>query len=807
MATTRNAFRWFAATLFRFRWLVLGVVVASALISVPYARRLRFDFSPEALIADVDSGFARQAHDKFGKETRSIIIVLEATGDRDIFSPAALNWQYQTHLAILEGAAIRRLKSLATLRVPRSSSILRPRRFDWLFASKTHDSESAQILRDRATQVKQFEGVFFSRDLSCTAIYAFLHDDDDKIDEVAAVASDVEQVLLENPAPAGYRVHLSGLPYVRVKIIDQLKDDQTFLIPLAGCCLGITLVVLFRCVSSLVLPLVCLGIGMLWTVAVMAGWNQPINIINNVLPIVLLVTGASSCVHILSRFAEESGPGVTRSEVTRSVMSHMIPACFLAMVTTAIGFLSLLLANADILQQFGWQAAMGLGMVLVSISTVFTSMGSWFRAPAIRLPKATSNKVSRVERVCLFSFKRPRLVMTVTLIPMLLAIVWSLGLLGGKGVQVNTFLVESIDEESPEIQSLAIIEEKLGGFLPVEVILKTDESGQLSTIDSMNKIRRIQAEITRCDGVSRAYSFVDVISIADAFLVGGPVITDGEPIKDDLRTDRRLVRIREALQRARVSSGIAQFITKDELEARILVHIKDVGTHRSRTIVAALDRALAREFPDGCGIQTRLTGEMYLAIDSLDGFVIELLFSLFLAALLIFVVLAIFFRSPRIGLVSILPNITPLLVTLGYMGLRGYDLDVANVTVFAIGLGIAVDDTIHFLARFQDELLVDGVVQQAMKRTARGSGHAILLTTVLIVGGMVVLLNSSFIPTQRFAELTIVTMLAALLGDLLLLPAIIRCVYRQQARSDPHHLSDPLGPAANPSETPLVAAN
>jgi len=172
-----------------------------------------------------------------------------------------------------------------------------------------------------------------------------------------------------------------------------------------------------------------------------------------------------------------------------------------------------------------------------------------------------------------------------------------------------------------------------------------------------------------------------------------------------------------------------------------------------------------------------VTGEMYLAIRSMEQFVKELLFSLLLASVVIFFVLTMFFRSIRLGLVSIVPNMAPLIVTMGYLGLRGYDLNPGNVMVFAIGLGIAVDDTIHFLARFQDELSSGRDLKQAITNTARGSGKAILLTSVLIIGGMLILLNSSFVPTRRFAELTIVTMSAALAGDLILLPAMIRLVY------------------------------
>jgi len=261
-----------------------------------------------------------------------------------------------------------------------------------------------------------------------------------------------------------------------------------------------------------------------------------------------------------------------------------------------------------------------------------------------------------------------------------------------------------------------------------------------------------------------------------------PRIPEDGPLVNDERSRLRLRRIEDQLLKKRNSSGLSLFLTKDQLEARLLINLKDTGSVRGREIIEDLEYLLAKEFPNPGPVQFKLTGEMYVGLYALDNFVMELLASLFVATLIIIIiVLGVFFRSVKLGFISIVPNMTPLVVTLGYMGIRGYDLNVANVTVFAIGLGIAVDDTIHFLSRYRDGFLVDGKVVPAIARTARGSGTAIVLTTVLIIGGMAVLLNSSFIPTKRFAELTIVTMMAALAGDLLTLPAIIRLVDRDRA--------------------------
>ena len=258
------ASNWIASSLYKFRYVIWVILLGSIVASIRYVPQLEFDFSPEALLVTDDSEVARRSHAKFGRETRTIIVAIEATGDRDIFSPECLNWQYQTQVAFAKNARILKLKSLATLRVPESIPFLRSKKLVWLFGSKNHDQDSADRFRQRITQGKQFEGLYYNSDMSCTGIFAFLRDEDDKINEIAEIVQQLKNVLKDNPAPEGYRVHLSGVPYLRVKIIDQLKNDQIFLLPIAGCFLGIVMVILFRCLGAILLPLAALGLGLLW---------------------------------------------------------------------------------------------------------------------------------------------------------------------------------------------------------------------------------------------------------------------------------------------------------------------------------------------------------------------------------------------------------------------------------------------------------------------------------------------------------------------------------------------------------------
>ena len=196
-------------------------------------------------------------------------------------------------------------------------------------------------------------------------------------------------------------------------------------------------------------------------------------------------------------------------------------------------------------------------------------------------------------------------------------------------------------------------------------------------------------------------------------------------------------------------------------------------------MIASLEARLAEAFPPGGPIEARLTGEAYVNAKALTTLIRDLFFSLVTASLVIFTLIALEFRSLRAGLIAALPNLTPLLITLGYMGLRGYDMNVANVIVFTICLGLADDNTIHFLYRFREEMHVDGDVPRAIQRAFLGTGRAIVATSILLLAGMAVLLVSTFVPTRRFAELTCVTILGNVLGVLLLLPACLVLFWKE----------------------------
>jgi predicted RND superfamily exporter protein len=354
-----------------------------------------------------------------------------------------------------------------------------------------------------------------------------------------------------------------------------------------------------------------------------------------------------------------------------------------------------------------------------------------------------------------------------------------------QNVVIDSKLIETYDEDNPVVQTMHLVENKLGGFMPLELSLTAENEGDFQDPDTFFRVAKATAYLRSLPEVTLVRSYVDLYREMDRALPGRPRFHDNAPTEDPTEGSETVVRIQDADTRLEgnknaKSNRYRDYLAEDGLHARISVHVRDVGIRRAREVYDEIKKKLAKIFPPEAGIQVRLTGDSYYSSMAMRDLIGDLFYSLVGAAAVIFVVIAILFRSLRMAIASVLPNTTPLIVTLGYMGLMaglgfsGYTMSTGNVIVFAISLGIAVDDTIHFLARFRDEVQEGGSVDDIVRRTCLGTGRAIMLTSLLIVTGLSVVHLSQFVPTRRFAELTTVTMCAALLGDLLLLPACLK---------------------------------
>jgi hypothetical protein len=350
----------------------------------------------------------------------------------------------------------------------------------------------------------------------------------------------------------------------------------------------------------------------------------------------------------------------------------------------------------------------------------------------------------------------------------------------GSRVEINSLsLLETFSNDHPAVKGVRLVEDKLSGVMPMEISLEADRPGRFLEPEVFHSVLAAERAARQLPGVLAVQSYADLFREVLAHWPGRRTSEGDEELVPSGTAGRvRLERTARFFEQFARAFHYDTYVTPDGMRARIRVRLREIGTRRTLALIEEFEAKLAESFPPGGPVAARLTGEAYVNAHALTTLIHDLYYSLLAASLVIFGLIAIEFQSLRTGLIAALPNLTPLAVTLGYMGLRGYDLNVGNVIVFTICLGLADDNTIHFLYRFREEFEASGDSDSAIRRAFLGTGRAIMATSFILLAGMAVLLFSSFVPTRRFAELTAVTILANLLGVLLLLPACLVLFWR-----------------------------
>jgi predicted RND superfamily exporter protein len=782
----------------RNRWPLLVVLAVATVASFLIAQRLKFDFTIEALFygEQEERQFSEHFNETFAHEDNLVVVMLEATGDDDVLAAPAIEWQTRMTELLARVPHAERVVSLATLRVPRqrfyggSSTMMVP----VVRQDREIDEKENRLVRAKVADTPIIDGMLISADRQCAAVVVYLRGEVNDVSDVNVVMKGIQNTLEDEPAPSGYQSHLTGLPFIRLDISQRLATDQRTIMPI---CAGLFLTILvwmYRSWSGLMIPMVSIGAAVLWTLATMVLLDEPLNIVTNVLPVLLMTVGVSNCVHVVSYFSEQSllTPG-DRLGTARRTLTHMGSACLLTCVTTAVGFLSLLVADARVLSGFGWQAAMGMAYIYIATLLAAGTLMPIMKAPDfVRTKSGTSDENadredSLLARIAVsmgdFSARRPYAALS--------GAVWVIvgALFLGSFVTIDSKLMETY------VSSMRLVEDKLGGFMPLEISLTTKDPAAFQNAETFFRVANASSYLRSLPDVSLVRSYVDLYRQIDRKLPGRTRLQDDEPneeLAEDAETRARLADAHRRLADPAIADDTPylQYLSDDGTHARISVHVRDSGIRHLRPVYEEIESRLNEILPPGTGIDVRLTGDAYYSGLALRHLISELFYSLIAAAAVIFVVIAVLFRSVRMAVASILPNVTPLVVTLGYMGLHAamghpsYVLNTGNVIVFAISLGIAVDDSIHFLARFRDELDAGGHIDDIIHRTCLGTGRAIVMTSLLIVAGLSVVHMSQFTPTRLFAELTTVTMLAALLGDLVLLPACLKIIWQWRASAE-----------------------
>jgi predicted RND superfamily exporter protein len=583
--------------------------------------------------------------------------------------------------------------------------------------------------------------------------------------EMRAAMDDLRDSL-ERPEFQEIDVHVGGLPYLRSVIVSKMRADNLRLIPLTVLVCLILLTLSFRWAPGVLLPLGAVAITALVTVGGMGLFGEPMNILNNVIVPLLIIIGISDATHLIQRYRDEvhADDDPDRKVAGRRTVRAIAVACMLTSATTAAGLGSLVVSKTVMLRHFGLTSGLGVMVSYVVIITFVPAILTWVTPP--------KRSDVRRERTSMFTN------VTSGLVARLLRWRWAvLGLTAvftagaayvASQITVDHALLDQFDETDPVYTTTLLIEEKLAGVRPLEVVLVSTDEDHFMDPKMVQKIQRIRNWAALRPEVIRSLSYGDMLRESYALL------SDDPTVRSEYFKSKKQVKGLVTMMSQRQPSPLSEWLTQDGKKARIQFKLRDVGAQATMRFLDVLENVIEGTLRGEDTVSVSYTGEAYTGSRGQAAVVNDLLGSLFVAVVIIFLLLAFFLRSIRLGLLSIPPNLIPLVATMAYMVWREIPLNVSTVIIFSISLGLAVNGTIHVLARFREEMQHGIGREAALVRAARGTGRAIVISCVTLMAGFSVLLLSSFVPVRNFGELIAITIGGCLVATLVVLPPLLR---------------------------------
>lgn len=562
----------------------------------------------------------------------------------------------------------------------------------------------------------------------------------------------------------GLPVYLSGLPFIRVKSTGMVKAEMPMFMGLSMFLCGALLLLFFRSWRVMWICLGVVGVSVVWSFGAMGLLGYKVTLLMSVIAPLVIVTGVPNCVFLINAYHYEYVRHGNKMKALQRVISRIGAAAFLTNATTAVGFTTFCFTYSDALIEFGWIATIGI-MVLWALSMLLIPvLFSYMPPPKPRHLKHLERRWldAAVEWIVRTVRDRRPLIYGIT------AFMFVFALFGLLRLRDESRIVDDLPEDNPVLTDLHFFESNFKGVMPLEIVVNTGKKNGVFQDATLKRIDRL------ADTLATHPEFSRPLSIADAVKFTRQAFYGGDPERYGLLTSTDKTFIAPYLENVGSRQGMAKaFVDSSRSITRITVQMADVGTMRMDTVLAKLRTQVDSLFkPDRYDVT--LTGTSVVFLKGSGYLVNNLVISLFWAVVLIVGMMALLFNSLRILVVSLIPNLIPLVVTAGLMGYLHIPIKPSTILIFGIALGIAVDNAIHFLARYRLELRLTGHdLKRSVDLATREVSVGIIYTSVVLLAGFSMFAFSHFGGIRALGVLTSLTLLIAMLTNLLVLPSLL----------------------------------
>ena len=588
----------------------------------------------------------------------------------------------------------------------------------------------------------------------------------------------------------GIEVHLSGLPLIRTQVADRIKAEMNYFLFGSLALAVLTLFIFFRSVSSTLMSLGVVVMGVVWSTGTMVLLGYKISLLTALVPPLIIVIGIPNCIYFLNKYhmAWEltKGDGNSKTDKERkydalvNMISKMGVVTLFCNLAAAVGFAVFALTESALLKEFGAVAGINIMMLFIISLIVIPAMLSFVSPPKARHTRYLRNQFLEnvLVRIEYWVLRRRKRVYLFTAIMVIVSII---GILRLKTVG---FIVDDLPKTDRIYTDLKWFENNFGGVMPLEIVIDTKRKGGVTrNLRTIENIDYLSSYIDKQPEMGRPLSFVEGLKFAKQAFYDGDSMSYITPNQFDMAFLAPYLRGQSGADTAsQLAKLVKRFTDSTRQRARLSVNMADVGTERLPILIDSL-KAEADLLFDSSQYKITYTGSSVTFLEGSRFIINGLKESILWAFLLIALCMLYLFRSFSILLCSLIPNIIPLVVTAGLMGWTGVTIKPSTVLVFSVALGIAIDVTIRFLVNYKQELAEHhNNVLATITSTIRHTGISIIYTSLVLVAGFVIFMFSGFGGTFSLGWLTSFTLLVATFTNLVFLPVLMIDLLRKKKK-------------------------
>lgn len=739
----------FVQFLYHYRFFLLGIVIILTVVFSLFIPNLKMDNTPRVWFSSKDPTYAsfKKFQNEFS-EVGSFIIALESD---KLFSVPVMQYIKKKTEEIELLPSIERVQSLANANkiiATKEGLEIRPLLQDI-------EVEKLKEIKEYTISDEIFKDYIISRDNKTTTIVASWNEMSEGEDKLISQIKEI----VEERKPDGVKLYFSGSKEMKIQYDRYSKENIEKFIPIIALFISISILIIFRSLPKLFIILIVVGMSIVWALGIYSLLDYTLNVITGMLPALVLILSIADSIHIIEYYYENQRLNKNKKEVYIQTLNFISIPCLITSLTTSLAMFSLATSPIMAVRTFGIGSAIGIMCAyIISIIVVPISL--------LLLPerKAISQKENSMwplflKRIAFFNERRYK--------PILFSVALLLifFLIGFIHLNTETNDIEYFPKKSLFRKATEFINKKLGWTVDIEVLLEGGED-EIKEPNILKRMEALSKEISNLPDVKKVISLPDYIKKINRTLM--------DCKQEEYRIPDTKEMVAQELFLFTLSDegrkNLESIVNTDYSKSRISVKLPSASSEKIVRVCKIIEQKAKDIFSD-TDIKIFITGGGYL-FSILDIYLVESQIKSFsLAFVLVIGFMFIMFKSLRYGLLSIMPNLVPIVLITGFMGWLNISLNVGTVMVASVALGIAVDDTIHFISRFRKER--GGLITEDLRKTLVHSGKAIISTSVINMVGFSILLLSSFKPTGYFGILIALTMFFALIGDIIFLPASI----------------------------------